>query len=85
MPTVHTDLAAVEIAQYKQLRDEVGSRVRADHPYISFLASLPVAPAFVLTYHEYQLAGLYGEGSWQLHIWYIVGTRKLFGVPLWMS
>jgi hypothetical protein len=83
-PKVQTDLAAAEIATYKQLKAE-NNRVWEVHPRIEFVVSLPIAPAILLTYHEYQLAGLYGEGRWDVHFWYGVGTIQLAGTGTWIS
>jgi hypothetical protein len=84
-PQVHSDLASEEIAQYKTLLQRADSGVTGRHPYIASLAAFPVAPGLLLTYHEFQLAGLHGEGAWLLHVWYFTGTRKLLGFPVWMS
>lgn len=83
-PKVQTDLAAEEIGTYKKLRAE-NNRVWEVHPRIQFVASLPIAPAVLLTYHEYQLAGLYGEGRWDVHLWYGAGTVQLLSFGTWIS
>jgi len=84
-PQVHTDLAASEIAQYKRLKAEGDNRVWDSHPKIQFYVSFPVAPAVMLTYHEYQIAGLWGEGAWELRAWYFLGTRRIIGMGTWIS
>ena len=83
-PRVQTDLTAEEIGTYKRLKAE-NNRVWEEHPRIEFVASLPVAPGVLLTYHEYQLAGLYGEGRWDVHLWYGAGTVQLLGFGTWIS
>lgn len=83
-PKVQTDLAAEEIATYKQLKERK-DRVWEAHPRIRFVVSVPIAPAVLLTYHEYQLAGLYGEGRWDVHFWYGAGTIQLLGITTWIS
>jgi hypothetical protein len=84
VPMVHSDLTSTEIAQYKKLKAE-DNRSWDAHPYIKFFVSIPVAPGVIMTYHEYQLAGLYGEGTWDFHAWYGTGTYRLFGVGTWIS
>jgi len=84
VPQVHSDLTKSEVAEYKRLKVE-DNRVWEAHPYIRFFVSVPIAPGLILTYHEYQLAGLYGAGTWEVHVWYVVGTRSLFGVGTWIS
>lgn len=84
-PAVHTVLAASEVAQYKKLKAEGDGRVWDAHPNIQFFVSLPVAPALILTYHEYQISGLWGEGAWELHAWYFSGTQKLARMGTWIS
>ncbi len=84
-PRVHTDLAAAEIAQYKKLKAKGDGRVWDSHPYIQFFVTIPIAPAILLTYHEYQIAGLWGGGEWVLDAWYVMGTRRLIGMGTWIS
>jgi hypothetical protein len=84
-PSVHTQLAQKEIAIYKRLKAEGDSRVWDAHPRIEFFVSIPIAPAVILSYHEYQVAGLWGEGRWDLHTWYILGTEPIIGMGTWIS
>jgi hypothetical protein len=84
VPQLHSDLTTSEVNEYKRLKAE-GNRVWESHPYIRFFVSIPIAPGIILSYHEYQLAGLYGEGTWDVHAWYGAGTRRLFGVGAWVS
>jgi hypothetical protein len=85
VPSVHTQLAEQEIAIYKRLKAEGDRRVWDVHPRIQFFVSFPVAPAIVLTYHEYSAAGLWGEGRWDLHAWYVFGIEPLVGIRTWIS
>ena len=62
-----------------------GNQVHEIHPSIRFGLAFPLAPGIILVRHEYQLAGLYGWGGWELHAWYIVGTRPIFGMTQWIS
>jgi hypothetical protein len=55
------------------------------HPYIWTYAAVPIAPGVIVSYHEYQLDGLYGFGGFDLSIWYVVGAKSLGGIPLWLS
>ena len=85
VPMALSDLAANEIAEYKRIRAEGDTRVWDSHPRIRFNVAFPVAPCLILTRHEYQLAGLYGWGGWELHAWFIVGTRSIGGMAQWVS
>jgi hypothetical protein len=84
IPRVLTDFTSTEVAKYKQLKAE-NNRVWEAHPVIRFFVAFPVAPALVLTYHEYQLAGLYGAGTWELTLWYGYASRSLWQSSLWVS
>lgn len=85
LPAVQSDQTAWAVDEYKRVRDHGPHRVFEQHPYIRSFAAIPVAPALVLSYHEYQLDGLYGLGSFELYIWYGVGTKSLGCLPLWVS
>jgi hypothetical protein len=84
VPRVLTDFTSIEVATYKRLKAEE-NRVWEVHPIIRYFISFPIAPTLVLTYHEYQLAGLYGEGSWELSFWYGSGSRSIWRYDLWVS
>ena len=84
VPAVHSVLVASEVAEYKRVREE-GNRVWSVHPRIEVFFSCPVLPFVIVSYHEYQLAGLYGWGGWEVHVWYIVGARSVVRLPYWVS
>ena len=73
------------VAEYKRVRGTDSPQVWDAHPYIHCYAAVPVVPGLVLSYHEYQLAGLYGFGGFELTLWYGVGARSLGVLPLWLS
>jgi hypothetical protein len=85
VPAIQSDETAWAVGEYKRVRDSAPHRVFDQHPYIRSFAAVPVAPTLVLSYHEYQLDGLYGLGAFELHLWYGVGTRSLWCLPLWIS
>ena len=85
VPAVQSDQTAWAVAEYKRVRERSPQRVFEQHPYIRSFAALPAAPGVVLSYHEYQLDGLYGLGSFELSLWYGVGTRSVWCLPLWIS
>ena len=84
VPRVLTDFTSAEVAEYKRDKAE-DNRVWDVHPVIRFYVAFPVAPGLVLTYHEYQVAGLDGEGSWELSLWYGSSSRSLWHHSLWIS
>ena len=55
------------------------------HPYIKTFVSIPIAPFVVMSYHEYQLDGLYGFGGWDIQVWYLTGVKRILILPLWVS
>jgi hypothetical protein len=73
------------VQEYKRIRAAGERGVWDAHPYFWTYAAVPVAPGIVLTYHEYQLAGLYGLGTFELTLWYAAGTKSLGTLPLWIS
>jgi hypothetical protein len=85
VPAVQSDQTAWAVAEYKRVKERSPQRVFEQHPYIRSFAALPAAPGVVLSYHEYQLDGLYGLGAFELSVWYGVGTRSLGCLPLWIS
>ena len=80
--TAHDEWA---VSEYKRLRAAGAHRVWDSHPYIATYLAVPVLPGFILSYHEYQLAGLYGFGGFDLSVWYGVGTCSVGELPLWVS
>ena len=84
VPAVHSSLVSFEISEYKRMRAE-NNRVWDAHPRIEFSFDIPVLPFVILSYHEYQLAGLYGWGGWGLHFWSGVGATRIGRMGLWVS
>ena len=84
VPAVLTAEHAAAVDAYKQekARDD---RVWNAHPWIRTSAAFPLFPGLVVSYHEYQVAGLNGWGGWQVHIWYWVGVRPLCEMTHWIS
>ena len=58
---------------------------RGDYPRIQTYATLPVLPFVVASYHEYQLAPLYGAGGWDVQFWYVAGVKRIWFVVSWVS
>jgi hypothetical protein len=73
------------VAEYNRIR-ATGSPLAWDaEPYIHSYAAIPVVPGVVLSYHEYQLAGLYGFGGLELSLWYGIDVKPLYSLALWVS
>jgi hypothetical protein len=83
-PAAQSEVTRFAVAEYKRMQG-AGRDVFPSHPRINFTMAFPVAPGLVLTYHEYQVAGLYGWGGWGLHVWYGFGARQIAGLPVWLS
>jgi hypothetical protein len=84
VPAVHTSLVTFEISEYKRMRTE-NNRVWEAHPRIEFSFDIPILPFVILSFHEYQLAGLYGWGGWDLHFWSGMAVTRIGRVALWVS
>ena len=84
-PAVQSNNSTWAVNEYKRLKVENDARVWPSHPYIHTFASLPILPFVLLSYHEYQLDGLYGWGGWDIQLWYGAGVKRLIAIPLWVS
>jgi hypothetical protein len=73
------------VTEYKRLRTSDSRGVWDAHPYIQSYGAVPILPGIVLSYHEYQLAGLYGFGGFELSLWYGFGAKSLGALPIWLS
>ena len=85
IPATLSHQNAWAVAEYKRLRATGTSMVWDAHPYIHTYAALPVLPGLIISYHEYQLAGLYGAGTLELTVWYGAGVATIGGLPMWVS
>lgn len=84
-PAVQSQSTRWAVSECKRLKATGSSRVFEQHPYIRTYAAVPIAPGVIVSYHEYQLDGLYGFGGFDLSVWYVVGAKSLGGIPLWLS
>jgi len=85
-PRVQSENNRWALEEWKRIHQENQRRdLRDDLPYIDSFVSVPILPFVVATYHEYQLAGLYGAGGWEFQIWYVFGVRSLFFQRIWVS
>lgn len=72
--------------EYLRLHDEDHhGTVEVSSPYIHTYMSVPILPLVLASYHEYQLAGVYGWGGWDVQIWYVCGVKRLVRIPCWKS
>jgi len=55
------------------------------YPYINTPLAFPLAPGFVVSYHEYQLAPLYGAGLIQVHFWCGLEPFPVYTAIRWLS
>jgi hypothetical protein len=85
LPAVQTYENSWAVEEYKRDKASGNARVWATHPYIATYFAAPVLPGLVLTYHEYQLDGLYGFGGFELFGWYGIGVAPVAHLPLWLS
>jgi hypothetical protein len=85
VPAVISQQNAWAVSEYKRLRASGAPTVWDAHPYIWAYGAVPVLPGVVLSYHEYQVGGVYGLGTFELAVWYGVGTKSLGELPIWVS
>ena len=86
LPAVQTHTNNWAVSEYKRVRASGSPRVWENHPYIATYFAVPLLPAIVLDYHEYQIDGLYGYGGFGLYLWYGAGVKNLpLGLPIWVS
>ncbi len=85
IPSIQSHNTKWAIDEYKRINTGDNPRVWDTHPYIRSYFALPILPFIVLSYHEYQLDGLYGLGSWDVQLWYIFGVKRIIQLPLWIS
>jgi hypothetical protein len=85
VPLVQSDQTQWAISEYKRIHN--GSPIRAEEglPRARCFAAIPVIPGLILTYHEYQVGGVYGLGTFELYGWYGVGSKSIAQLPLWIS
>jgi len=84
-PAAQSSNSMRAVEEFKRLKADKDVRVWSSHPYISTYATLPILPFVVMSYHEYQLSGLYGWGGWDVQLWYVAGVKRLFSLPMWIS
>jgi hypothetical protein len=84
VPAVFTQQHSAAVAAYKEERAR-NNRVWETHPRIRTSIAFPVLPGAVVSYHEYQVAGLDGWGGWQVHVWYVVGVKQILERTHWIS
>jgi hypothetical protein len=85
VPSVQSHNSKWAVEEYKKINTGDNQRVWESHPYISSYFSVPILPLVVMSYHEYQLDGLYGWGGWDIQLWYLFGVKRLFRLPFWVS
>jgi hypothetical protein len=85
VPAVQTATNAAAVEKYKYEKEYRSQRVWDTHPRIRTSAAFPLLPGLIVSYHEYQVAGLYGWGGWELHVWYFTGVNSIFRLTTWIS
>jgi hypothetical protein len=85
VPSVQSSLTNDAVAAYKKMRTSYPQEVSDGHPYVKSYVAFPVLPGLIVTYHEYQVAYLYGFGGWEWHLWYLTGAKPIFSRPRWVS
>jgi hypothetical protein len=85
IPAVHTRIAEDLIRNYKSAlrlrRPDVGEH----HPQVRFGASYAILPFVTVNHYEYRYGGLAGWGGFTIDVWYLTGTKTIFGITKWMS
>jgi hypothetical protein len=84
-PAVQSESTRRSVSEYKRLKATGSVRVWDSHPYLRTYASVPIVPGVLVTYHEYQLDGLYGFGGFEVSVWYVAGVLSVAAIPVWLS
>ncbi len=85
IPEVQNQHTKSAVEEYKRINAGENSHEQKSYPYIKTFVSIPILPFLILSYHEFQLDGLYGWGGWDIHVWYICGSKFIFKLTLWIS
>jgi hypothetical protein len=85
-PAVQNDHTRWAIEEHAGIREKAPQGAWTNRkPYVSTYVIYPVLPFILISYHEYQIAPVYGLGSWDVHCWYITGVKRIFHLPIWIS
>jgi hypothetical protein len=84
-PQVQSELERLAVERYKNLEARTHSPEWQAYPYIRTSFAIPMCPGLVLSYHEYQVAGLAGWGGWTVYAWYPGHMRQLAARMTWIS
>jgi hypothetical protein len=58
--------------------------MKTDYPYwYSFPAA--IFPGVIISIDGYQIAPLYGMGTWDIYVFYFFGVKKVAGIMSWIS
>ena len=85
IPAVHTRIAEEVIGNYKTAVKRHRSDVRDVHPRMGFGASYAILPFVTVNHYEYHVAGLWAWGGFTVDVWYVTGTKRVFGLTEWIS
>ena len=85
VPFVQSEQVDWAISEYKRGHEGTVLHAGPGLPRIRCFAALPLLPGVILTYHEYQVGGVYGLGTFELYGWYGVGSKSFAQFPLWIS
>jgi hypothetical protein len=88
VPAVVSHLDAQVIDRYKAVVERTTpdrAESLSHYPRTSTLLAFPVAPCFILTYHVYMVAPLYGAGLIQVHFWCFTEPYEVSTVIVWLS
>jgi len=84
-PAVQSRQNTWAVQTYKEIRDRTPHKNSDLLPQVRTVASFPMIPGVLMTYHEYQVANLYGWGGWEVDLWYVAGVKSIFRLPVWFS
>lgn len=54
-------------------------------PFVWTYVSYPILPFILISYHEYQIAPVYGWGGFDIDLWYLNGVKRIYSIPVWIS
>ena len=82
-PAVQSKIDLDVFKRFEEAKDH--GRAQTGHPNFKTSIMFPVLPCVFVSYHEYQVAPLWGWGGWEVDLWYVFGVKELLRFGVWIS
>jgi hypothetical protein len=85
-PAVQSANTRWAIEEYTGIRERASQGAwHFREPHVRTYLTYPILPFILISYHEYQIAPVYGLGSWDVYCWFLIDVKRLFTFPIWIS